>query len=229
MRLAPTLLAMLLLGAPAAWAVDADMIKSTAGYWFLADAASGKGCNLHLLADEAIGGHGIEAPESCTVGKTSGGDLAAWNLDGQGGLIILDAVRHVLFRLAGEEDGSWRAESSAGTVTLTPSEKTVVALPTAAAAAGTWQLARPGGQPLCRLTLANRPQASGEGNLALTVAAGCDRSIATLGFDGWMIEGVAVVLHGSGDHSLAFIADGKGGFVKDPKEGGRPLAMTRTP
>ena len=109
---------------------------------------------------------------------------------------------------------------------LAPSDKDVVALPTAAAAAGTFELARPGGQALCRLTLANQPQASGEGNLALTVAPGCDPAVTALKLDGWMVEGIALTLSGPGGHSLVFHADGKDGFVKAPGQG-KPLLMTR--
>jgi hypothetical protein len=116
-----------------------------------------------------------------------------------------------------------------GGVILAPSEKDIVALPTAKDSTGAWTLSRPGGPPLCRITLANEPQASGEGNLSLTVAKECDPSIAGLKLDGWMIEGVDPVLHGAGNRTLSFRADGKGGFAKATKEGGRPLVMARTP
>ena len=89
--------------------------------------------------------------------------------------------------------------------------------------------ARPGGKPLCTLTLKNAPQASGDGNLDLAVAPGCDKTIAALKLDGWMIEGVKLVLHGAGDRSLAFIDDGNDGFDKAPDETGKPLVMQRKP
>jgi hypothetical protein len=65
----------------------------------------------------------------------------------------------------------------------------------AVAAAGTFDLARPGGQALCRLTIANQPQASGEGNLALTVAPGCDPAVTTLKLDGWSMPWYSRLLH----------------------------------
>ncbi len=132
------------------------------------------------------------------VGKQRVDEISAWNLDGQGGIVLLNPVRRVLFRLAGQEDGSWTATTDNGDLALVPSYKGVTAIPTTAGPVGTWQLARPGGKPLCTITLANEPQASGEGNLALTVADGCDKAIAALKLDGWMIEGVTLVLHGQG-------------------------------
>ena len=72
----------------------------------------------------------------------------------------------------------------------------------------------------------NKPQASGEGNLALTVQPGCDAAVAGLKLDGWMVMGVALNLTGPGGHTLVFHADGKGGFVKAPGQG-KPLLMTR--
>ena len=226
--LRPLALCLLALTAlPASAEFDPGVIETTAGWWFLADSATGAGCNLHLVADEAIGGHGLEAPAGCKVGGQSADDLAAWNL-GEGQIIFLDAVRHVLFRLDEQEDGSW-TENAGGPLVLMPSDKDMVALTTAAAATGSWGLARPGGPTLCRVTLANQPQASGEGNLSLSVARDCDAAIAGLKLDGWMIEGADLVLHGAGSRTLSFRADGKGGFAKAMKEGGKPLVMTRGP
>jgi Protease inhibitor Inh len=207
-------------------ALDPQLIQSTAGYWFLGIAESGKGCNLKLLTDEAIGGHAVEAPAHCTVGKVSAADIGAWNLDGKGGLILLDPLRHVLLHLEENENGIWTATSESGDMVLAPSGKDVAALPTAKGAAGTFELARPGGTALCRLTLADKPQASGEGNFALTVAAGCDPAVTALKLDGWMVEGIALTLSGPGGHSVIFHADGKDGFVKAPGQG-KPLLMTR--
>lgn len=220
--------AMLLCGTPA-FAVDAEIVKATAGIWFLAELPSGRGCNLDLLTDESIGGMAVDAPAACKVQGEAVSEIAAWNFDGDGGLIFLNAVRKVIFRLKEQEDTSYTATTDKGDIALVPSFKAVVALPTADRAAGTWQLARPGGKPLCTLTLKNAPQASGDGNLDLTVAPGCDKTIATLKLDGWMIEGVKLVLHGAGDRSLAFIDDGNDGFDRAPDEKGKPLVMQRKP
>lgn len=220
--------AAMLLGGTPAFAVDAEIVKATAGYWFLAEQPSGRGCNLNLLADESIGGMALEAPAGCKVRGQPVDDLATWNLD-DGGIVLIDALRKVLFRLEEEEDTSYAATTEAGPVALVPSFRGVVALPTAERAAGTWLLLRPGGKPLCTVTLNDEPQASGEGNLDLAVAPGCDKAIASLKLDGWMIEGVKLVLHGAGDRSLAFIDDGHDGFGKAPDETGKPLVMQRKP
>jgi hypothetical protein len=217
-----------LFAVPAAAQLDPGVVDATAGWWFLADSASGAGCNLHLLADEAIGGHGVEAPAGCVIAGKPAEDIAAWNLS-EGQIVFLDAVRHVIFRLDGQEDGSWTGDNSDESFVLARSDKDMVALPTATGAAGAWTLARPGGPALCRVTLANQPQASGEGNLSLSLAKDCDPAIAGLKLDGWMIEGADLVLHGDGSRTLSFRADGKGGFAKAIKEGGKPLVMTKGP
>jgi hypothetical protein len=227
LRAALALATTALVSATPALAVDAEVIRATAGYWFLAEMPAGRGCNLKLLTEESIGGRALEAPVGCKVHDEQVDDLTAWNFDDDGGLIFLNAVRKVVFRLTEEEDTSYTATTDAGDLALVPSFRQVVALPTPEHAAGTWNVAPPGGKPLCTVTLTNAPQASGDGNLALSVAAGCDKTIAALKLDGWMNEGVELVLHGAGDKSLAFIDDGNDGFDKSPVQRGKPLVMRR--
>lgn len=220
--------ALSLLAAGPALAVDAEIVKATAGYWFLAEMPAGRGCNLKLLTDESIGGMALEAPAGCRIHGEQVDDLTAWNFD-DGGIIFLNAVRKVVFRLQEQEDTSYTATTENGDLALVPSFKNIVGLPTPEHAAGTWNLARPGGKPLCTVTLKNEPQASGEGALALSAAPGCDKTIASLKLDGWGTSGVKLILSSAGKDRLAFIDDGNNGFEKAPDEKGKPLTMARKP
>jgi hypothetical protein len=209
--------------------IDPAIIKATAGYWFLAEAKSGTGCNLRLYVDKAIGGHAVDAPRGCMVARQPAAAITAWNFDDDGLMILLDPTRHVLFHLKEQEHGAWTEDAPDGNFSLTPSERDVVAIPVAGDLAATWVMKRPDGPDLCRVTLAGTPPPGGEESFALTVAEGCDPTIASLAFASWRIEGAAVVLHGTEGRSLAFLADGKGGLFKAPREGGRPLLMVKAP
>lgn len=211
-----------LLSVPALAQVDPEIVRATAGTWFLADGA-GKGCNLTLSADEAIGGYAVEAPAGCTVGTIAGGDIAAWAF-ADDGMILLDATRRVLFRLKEQEYGGFTGEDG---VVLAPSEPGIVALVNARDLFGTWTMQRPGGPTLCTVTLRDEPPEGGEESFALAVADGCDPAVTALKLVSWRVEGPAVVLHGSEGRSLALVADGEGGLRKAAREGGKPLVMVR--
>ena len=218
-----------LAGPAAAAEIDPAIIKSTAGYWFLAEAKSGSGCNLRLYADKAIGGHAVDAPRGCLVARQPAAAITAWNFDDNGLMILLDPTRHVLFHLKEQEHGAWTEDAPDGNFSLTPSERGVVAIPVSSELVGTWVLKRPDGPDLCRVTLAGTPPPGGGESFALSVAADCDPAITGLALTTWRIEGAAVVLHGAGGRSLAFLADGKSGLAKAPREGGRPLLMVKAP
>ena len=228
-RLAAVLTILLLARPAGAAGIDPEVIRLIAGYWFLAAAATGAGCNLRLGVEETIGGHAVEAPAGCRIGGQPADDIAAWNLDGAGGIVFLDPVRHVLFRLEEQEYGDWTAEGPDGGYVLRPSEEGVVALPVARDLAASWVMRRPDGPVLCRLRLDDRPPPGGEESFGLTVAPGCDPLIAGFRFASWRIEGAAVILYGEEGRSLAFLRDGTGGLVKAPREGGKPLVMERAP
>src|SRR6185295_17202977 len=117
--------------------VSDEIIKATAGWWFLADAATGAGCNLRLTTDETIGGYAVEGKPDCKVGDSPADDLAAWNL-GEGQLILIDPLRHVRFRLGEQEYGAWTQEGADGSFVLTPSDEAVAALPLAPRLYGKW-------------------------------------------------------------------------------------------
>jgi hypothetical protein len=206
--------------------VSDEIIAATAGYWLLTPAAGGPGCNLRLLTDQAIGGWGLDVPADCAAVLPVTTDFAAWTF-ADDGLRFIDPLRHPLLALQEQEWGAYTADAPDGGYQLTPSEEGVVALPTPAMAAGDWILRRPDGPVLCRLGLAEEPPPGGEESFALAVAPGCDPAVAALRLASWRIEGVALMLYGEEGRSLAFLADGSGGFRKAPREGGRPLLMLR--
>ncbi|HZP19417.1 MAG TPA: AprI/Inh family metalloprotease inhibitor [Bauldia sp.] len=207
--------------------IDPEVIRATAGWWFLAESATGSGCNLKLTAKEAIGGYAVEVASPCKIGEATGDDFAAWNFS-QGQMIFIDPVRHVLFRLNEQEYGAYTSDDADPQFVLTPSADGISGLPVAGKIYGTWQLARPNAPALCTLTLKDRPPPGGEESFEAVVAPGCDPAVASLKLAAWRVEGVYLVLYGTDGRSLSFQADGKGGFAKAAKEGGKPLLMTRT-
>src|SRR5581483_1498604 len=128
--------------------IDPEVIRATAGWWFLAESATGSGCNLKLTAKEAIGGYAVEVASPCKIGEATGDDFAAWNFS-QGQMIFIDPVRHVLFRLNEQEYGAYTSDDADPQFVLTPSADGISGLPVAGKIYGTWQLARPNAPALC--------------------------------------------------------------------------------
>jgi len=89
---------------------------------------------------------------------------------------------------------------------------------------GDWNLSRPGGAPICRITLSDT--SAGEERFAVTVQAGCDATIMRFGPVAWRFERGDVVLLSPSGESLRFGRQEGGGWTKVP-DTPRPLLMTK--
>jgi hypothetical protein len=89
---------------------------------------------------------------------------------------------------------------------------------------GEWVLFRPGGQPICRITLTD--QIAGDELFAVRVQPNCDPTIERVGATTWQLERGDVVLRSSGGESLRFERQEGGIWAKVPDKP-RPLLMSR--
>jgi hypothetical protein len=89
---------------------------------------------------------------------------------------------------------------------------------------GDWNLSRPGGAAICRITLTDTP--AGSESFAVRVASGCDATIVRFGPVAWRLDrGDALLLAPNGD-KLRFGRQEGGEWAKIP-DTPRPLVMSR--
>jgi hypothetical protein len=89
---------------------------------------------------------------------------------------------------------------------------------------GEWNLARPGGPPICTISLTD--QSTVENAFVVTVKPECDQSVTRFGPVSWMLDrGDIILLSAKGDR-LRFGRQQEGGWAKVP-DTPRPLLMAR--
>jgi hypothetical protein len=89
---------------------------------------------------------------------------------------------------------------------------------------GAWNLSRPGGAPICRISLTDEPAASE--SFAVRVDANCDATIARFGPVAWRLERGDVLLLAKNGDKLRFGRQEGGDWMKIP-DTPRPLLMSR--
>ena len=89
---------------------------------------------------------------------------------------------------------------------------------------GEWNLLRPGGPPICAVTLTD--QATGEDTFVMTVKPGCDQTITRFGPISWVLDHGDILLFSIKGERLRFGRQQEGGWAKVP-DTPRPLLLTR--
>lgn len=205
--------------------IDPGIIAAQTGNYLVAPLDGADGCKLSLAAEEAIGGYAVAGAEGCAKNLPALADVAAWNFDGNGGLLLIDVVRKVRARFEESEGSPLQTNGENGPrLALVPAVDGISHLPTPANMKGAWQMKRPDGTTVCHVHLAEA--ADSDGNLALSVEEPCDGAVKKLKLKSWTANGLGITLLGEGGSSLAFTAT-PSGFEKDRNEGGKPLLLIR--
>lgn len=89
---------------------------------------------------------------------------------------------------------------------------------------GNWNLARPGGPPICAVSLTD--QATSEDTFVLSVKAGCDQAITRFGPVSWLLDRGDIILISAKGERLRFGRQQEGGWAKIP-DTPRPLLLAR--
>ncbi|MDO9415844.1 AprI/Inh family metalloprotease inhibitor [Pararhizobium sp.] len=205
--------------------IDPGILDAQTGDWLVASEDGSPGCVLKLSKEQAIGGYSVAGAEQCKGSVAGIADAAAWNFDGNGGIILIDPIRKVLMRFIENEGFPLRTEESAGPVfDMVPVIKGVDRLPVAAAIKGEWLMKRPSGEILCKISLGDT---RGEDeNYPMKTAGACDTAVKKLDFSLWSASGLGITMMNTEGGSLSFVAT-PDGFDKAPEEGGKPLALVR--
>ena len=89
---------------------------------------------------------------------------------------------------------------------------------------GEWNLLRPGGPPICAITLTD--QATGEDTFVVTVKPGCDQAITRFGPVSWVLDRGDIIMFSQKGERLRFGRQQEGGWAKVP-DTPRPLLLAR--
>ncbi|MBP2446315.1 AprI/Inh family metalloprotease inhibitor [Rhizobium leguminosarum] len=223
-RLAAAAAALLVCGLAYGQHIDPDILKAQAGTYLVAPEDGGAGCRMTLETGTAIGGYSLSGQDSCAKPLPALAESYAWNFDGNGGVVLIDALRKVLARFV-ENEGSPIKTEDRVPLLLIAAPDGVDRLPTFSSLAGTWTMQRPDGEKLCGVTLDGHVNA--DGNAPLSLSGDCAANVARLKFTVWHIEGFGLTLMGGDGSSLGFDMRADGNFDKTKDEGGKPLSLVR--
>ncbi|MGG7577283.1 AprI/Inh family metalloprotease inhibitor [Rhizobium sp. Nf11,1] len=223
-RLSAAAAALLACGLAQGQEIDADIVKAQAGTYLFAPQDGRAGCRMTLETGTAIGGYSLSGQESCTTPLPALAESYAWNFDGNGGLILIDAMRKVIARFVENEGSAMKTEDETPLLLISAPDG-VDHLPTFRSLAGTWAMQRPGGEKLCSVTLDGTVDT--DGHAPLSLSGDCAANVAGLKLAIWDIDGFGLTLMSHDGSSLSFDMRADGNFDKSREEGGKPLSLVR--
>ncbi|MEI8146520.1 MAG: AprI/Inh family metalloprotease inhibitor [Alphaproteobacteria bacterium] len=201
------------------------------GPWELSNPAGSRKCTLEFKATRTGPGYQVAFGPACREAFPATAAITAWSVASNGNLVWLDNTGKTSFDFGETEVGIFEA--------LRPGDATVYFLTNLGLVgtqlsqpdeiAGTWGLGRPGQAALCTLTLRD-DLAPGIGLLeqrfVLTVAPGCERSIAALALGSWRLERELLLMYGAQNLVLSFKRETDGRWQKVPPDN-RPLTLEK--
>ena len=170
-----------------------DPVGGMIGAWELSNADHDKVCKLNFRADTVTGGYKLDIDRNCPNVFPSTKDIVAWTIDNYGNLRLLDAGSEAVIELSQVEGGMFDGfKPEEGRYVL----QAAAAVQTRSAddLVGDWAIARGAGKPICVLTLANTPAATGGDYLALKLKPGCDVLVTRFGPASWRMDNGELVL-----------------------------------
>lgn len=224
------LLALLVSGATKSYAQDNQPAKTLVSNYQLADAVGERRCPITLEMRTAPGGFALTFDrEVCGVVFPHLADVAAWRPAPARGINFVDAKGKVITEFTEGVGGVYEAiRDNDGVYFLTNLRIADTTETQQSDLVGDWNLSRPGGAAICRITLTN--DAAPEQRFAVRVAPGCDAAIASFGLASWQLSSGDVLLYSiNGDLlRLGKSEEGQWARVPDQKQPRpRPLLMTR--
>lgn len=218
---------LLLAGSAAAQNADTEAVRALASNYQLADASGERKCPVALEVKAAPGGYALAIDRAtCTPLFGYLAEVTAWKpapaggiyFVGSGGMIVAEFTEGVggVYEAIRERDGVYFL---ANLHFADPA-----AAPQTADMLGEWNLSRPNGPALCRITLLEAPVA--EERYGIKTASNCDGAITAFGPVSWQLDRGDLILFSAKDERLRFGRNDDGIWAKVPDRP-RPLLMTR--
>jgi hypothetical protein len=120
--------------------VSDDVLKDTAGRYRLSDGKAA--CTLTFTTEDSIGGWEAKVPPVCIKAFPELAEGAVWTFDGNGGLVIADAMRHRIAVFPEQEGGPYEARRPNGRTWTLRKLDVPAPLTPARQLAGRWKLIR---------------------------------------------------------------------------------------
>jgi hypothetical protein len=170
-----------------------DPVAGMIGAWELSNADHDKNCKLNFRKDTAPNGYKIDLDKNCANVFPSTKDVVAWTIDNFGSLRLLDGGGGSVIELSQVEGGMFDGfKPEEGRYVLQAAA--AVQIRSADDLVGDWAIARGSGKPICALTLANTPAATGGDYLVLKLKPGCDALVTRFGPTTWRMDKGELVL-----------------------------------
>lgn len=222
--------AIFLAAASCAVAQDNSAVRALASNYQLADAVGERKCAIALETKSVPGGFALGFDRAaCRAAFAHLTDVSAWRPAPAGGIEFVTVKGTIVTEFTEGVGGIYEAiRENDGVYFLTnlriadTSETRIDDL------AGDWNLARPDGPSICKITLTK--EVAGENRFAVRVAAGCDSSITAFGPATWQLGNGDVVLYAKTGEAIRLGKNWEGVWARVPDQKNprpRPLLMTR--
>lgn len=211
-------------------AQDNTAARTLASNYQLADALGERKCPIMLEAKPATPGFSMTFDRvACRTAFAHLADVVAWQPAPAGGINFINAKGTVITEFTEGVGGVYEAIRENDGVYFLANLRIADANETNVAdVIGDWNLSRPGGPAICRVTLTNEP--AGDNRFALRVANGCDSALAAFAFFTWQLNSGDVLLYSKTSELIRLGRNEEGIWsrVPDQKQSRpRPLLMTR--
>lgn len=223
-------LAFLAAGTAGSDAQDSQPAKALASNYQLSDAVGERRCPITLETRTAPGGFALIIDrEVCGVVFPHLSDVAAWRPAPARGINFVDAKGNIVTEFTEGVGGVYEAiRDNDGVYFLTNLKIADAEEIKFDDLVGDWNLSRPGGATICRITLTK--DAAAEQRFAIRVASGCDAPIASFGLASWQLSNGDVLLYAANGDLLRLGKNEEGQWARVPDQKQprpRPLLMTR--
>lgn len=219
-----------LAAAAGAKAQDNAAARTLASNYQLTDAVGERKCPITLETRTASPGFALTFDRAiCGVVFAHLADVTAWQPAPAGGIKFVNAKGTVITEFSEGVGGVYEAiRENDGVYFLTNLKIADTNETQAADLIGEWNLSRPGGPAICRLTLTN--EAAGYSRLAVRIAPGCDGAITAFGPATWQLSNGDVILYSKEGELIRLGKNDEGLWARVPDQKQsrpRPLLMTR--
>ena len=202
-----------------------EAAKAMVGSWEFSNADRDKRCTITFRTDPGGPGMKLEFDKDCAGLFPFIRDIAGWSIADNDFLRLLDAKGSPVLEFSEVESGMYEAPRPGEGILFIQSAAAAGPAPRPAEEmAGTWDIVRGAGKPLCTLTLTTT--AAGQ-ELALSVKPGCDAFVTRFAPTTWQMDRSELVLKGARGATWRFEEGDNATTWQRVPEGPEPVLMMK--